>query len=310
MKCITLTLNPAFDRHCFIGNFSVGREHLVKEDILDAGGKGVNISRALKENGCESLAFTVVGEENGASYLSAVAAEGIECIYLTVSGRVRENITVHGHNAEETRISFEGFSAEDGLLDRVYDTLLPELDCGTIVTFTGRAPAGLSMPAMQEFLRKLSNKGCRIVIDSRSFTDIDDIIAARPWLIKPNGEEISGYLKREIKELDDCISSARELHRLGIENVMISLGGEGALLCCSEGTFIASAPRVEFKSAIGAGDSSIGGFISAFLAGKSPDVCLKTAVAFGSAACMREGTKPPLSKDVDELLSRIEVKRI
>ncbi len=307
MKCITLTLNPAFDRHCKIPGFSINHEHLVCEELYDAGGKGVNISRALTENGTESFALLVLGEENQALFKSAL---NINHIAMTVPGKVRENLTIHSENAGETRISFSGFEASDELLDDVLAKIWPELEQGTIVTFTGRAPVGVTMPAIMKFLNTFSDKGCRIVIDSRSFETLDQIIAARPWLIKPNREEISAYLGKEIDTLEQTVAAAREIHTRGVDNVMISLGGDGAILVCRDGCFVCKAPKVDFRSAIGAGDSSIGGFIAATLEGSSPDEALRRAVAYGSAACMQEGTQPPRAEDIEKLLSDLKAQNI
>jgi 1-phosphofructokinase len=90
---------------------------------------------------------------------------------------------------------------------------------------------------------------------------------------------------------------------------MISLGAIGAVLACSEGLFIANAPQISALSTIGAGDSSIAGFLAAHKDGKSPAECLKNAVAFGSAACLTEGTKPPKKEDIEQLIQSIKVKK-
>ncbi len=310
MKCITLTLNPAFDHHCMIPNFALNHEHLVKEELYEAGGKGVNISRALTANGTLNLALVVMGEENEAQFRAALNLSGVHSIALTLPGRVRENLTIHSENAGETRVSFEGFSATDALLDDVLALLEPEIEEGTIVTFTGRAPKGVGMPAIMRFLDILAQKGCRIVIDSRSFETLDEIVAAKPWLIKPNQEEISAYLGKDVQSLEEIVSAAKEIHARGVENVMISLGGDGALLVCDDGCYICKAPKVDFHSAIGAGDSSIGGFIAATLDGASPANALRRAVAYGSAACMQEGTQPPRTADIRMLLVSVEVNRL
>ncbi len=310
MNCITLTLNPAFDRHCRVHDFSTGREHLATEEHLDAGGKGINLARALAVGGVDALALVVLGEENAPQFCAALDADRLHYTTLTIPGRVRENLTIHSEDAGETRVSFAGFEASEALLDRVSALLEAHMKKDTVITFTGRAPRGIGMPAIRAFLEGLKRKGCRIVIDSRSFETLEEITAARPWLIKPNREELSFYLGREVENLEQLVSVAKDLHSAGVDNVLISLGGEGALLSCSEGCFYAKAPEVEFRSAIGAGDSAIGGFIAATLEGCTSAECLARAIAFGSAACMRDGTLPPLARDIEDLLARIRVTRL
>jgi 1-phosphofructokinase family hexose kinase len=309
MNIITITLNPAFDVHCSAPKLTLYRENLAEITSTDAGGKGINISRALTLNGTDNLAFTILGDENGESFERALSAEGINYRALRVKGRIRENITCHTEGASETRISFKGFSIDKEVLQRTIDSLLPEICGDTVMTFTGRVPLGIGMGAIKEFLRVFSEKGARIVIDSRSFS-LDDLRELHPWLIKPNQEEISEYLGREINSFDEITAAATALHRDGIENVMISLGGDGAMLVCDDGNFVATPPKIDALSTIGAGDSSIAGFLAAVKRKKKPIECLCTAVAYGSAACLTEGTKPPRKEDIERLLPLINTKSL
>ena len=309
MKIITLTLNPAFDIHCFAENFAPYHENLAKIEANEAGGKGVNISRALTVNGVENLALVVLGDENGDSFAKRLSDDGMSYLALTVKGRIRENITLHTNNADETRISFEGFKTDESILSAVLEKLEGEELDGSIVTFTGRVPSGISMSAVKDFLGSLKNKGAKIVIDSRSFT-LDDIVDVAPWLIKPNQEEISVYLGQEINGFEDALGGAKTLHAKGIDNVMISLGSKGALLVSGDGCFVAEPPKIEALSTIGAGDSSIGGFLAAAKSGAGADGMLRLAVSYGTAACMTEGTRPPLADDVKSVYEKVTVKKI
>jgi fructose-1-phosphate kinase PfkB-like protein len=189
----------------------------------------------------------------------------------------------------------------------VAEKLLSRVDGDTVVTMTGRVPQGMAVEDVMELLRKAARKGAKIVVDSRSFT-LENLKALGPWLIKPNQEEISAYLGREISSLEQTLLEAMALHADGIANVMISMGGDGALLVCDEGTFIAVPPKVEVKSTIGAGDSSIAGFAACPEA--FAEKRLQWAVAYGTAACMAEGTLPPEPKDVAMVLANIQLKTL
>jgi fructose-1-phosphate kinase PfkB-like protein len=123
-----------------------------------------------------------------------------------------------------------------------------------------------------------------------------------PFLIKPNEEEIVAYTKTEISLPSDAIKAAKLIRGNGVENVMISLGSQGAMLVCDDGAFVATPPRIDALSTIGAGDSSIGGFLAAMANGLDAEACLQTAVAFGSAACLTRGTRPPKKEDILRLL--------
>ena len=306
MKIITLTLNPAFDVHCFSENFQPFHENLAKITNNEAGGKGVNISRALTVCGTENLAFVVLGEENGESFARAMSADGMTYRTISVQGRLRENITIHTDNADETRISFAGFDAPEDLLAQVEKSLADEIDGETVVTLTGRNPSGVGIEETKAMLRRFAERGAKIVIDSRSFS-LSDLVEMKPWLIKPNQEEISAYLGREIGSISEVIEAAKELHEGGMANVMISLGSKGALLVSDEGIFSAKPPKIEALSTIGAGDSSIAGFLAASSEGLGAKDAICRAVAYGTAACLTEGTKPPRSEDVTRVMREIEI---
>ena len=307
MNLITLTLNPAFDIHCHIPNFAPYHENLAKITDRSASGKGVNISLALTACGVENLALVVLGEENGKEFLHLLEGSGLSLRTLSLSGRIRENFTLHTDNADETRISFEGFAVEAGLTHLVTELLQSELTEGSIVTLTGRNPGGLSMEETKAWLSEIKARGVRVVIDSKSFS-LGDLLETKPWLIKPNEEEISAYLGREVRSFEEVAAAAKELHGQGIANVMISLGAQGAMLICKEGRFIAIPPRVEAISTIGAGDSSIAGFLAATAEGCSPEECLRRAVAYGTAACLTPGTRPPTAEGVATVLPQVQLR--
>lgn len=307
MNIITLCLNPAVDIHCDIPDFAPYHENLAHITSSDAGGKGINISRALCANGVDNLAFVVLGEENAASFEQALALDAIRYRKLMVKGRIRENITCHTPGVPETRISFEGFSMEETQLERVYELLAADVNADTVLTFTGRAPSGIDVDNVKRLLCRFIQLGARVVIDSRSFS-LSDLLEIKPWLIKPNQEEISAYLGQEITGFDQIRSAAQALHADGIENVMVSLGGQGAMLVCNEGVFTASAPKVEVRSTVGAGDSAVAGFLAAEAERLPAQERLATAVAYGSAACITQGTRPPNPSVIARLLLDIIVK--
>lgn len=308
MKIITVTLNPAFDIHCQLEGFMPFHENLATVTERDAGGKGVNISRALSANGVVNTAIVVMGEENAADFQKCLSSEGIRTKSILVPGRIRENITIHEENNKETRISFLGFQSNNIMLDQVKDEIFLLLEKENFITFTGRVPDGINIEDVKRLLRQLTERGCKIVLDSRSF-EIEDIIDVKPWLIKPNQEEISHYLGKDIQTKEQAVIGALALKEKGIENVMISMGEQGAILVCNEGAFVATAPSIQVESTIGAGDSAVAGFLVAASSSNPPDECLKTAVAYGSAACMQKGTKAPKKDDIRTLLKEITVRR-
>ena len=135
---------------------------------------------------------------------------------------------------------------------------------------------------------------------------MEDFAAVKPWFIKPNQEEISRCVGREINTPADALAAAREIRACGIENVMVSMGGKGAVLASGEGDFTVSVPNIDVISTIGAGDSSVAGFCAAFAEGKGALECLVNAVSYGSAACLTAGTNPPKRDDVEAIRGKVQ----
>lgn len=306
MKIITLTLNPAFDMHCYVEQFRPFHENVADITSFEAGGKGVNITRALVCNGIENLAVVVVGDENSAEFVKMLQKDGIQSVIVETSGRIRENITLHsGCGLDETRISFHGFTCDSGILEKIADKV-GEVDADTIITFTGSIPKGISVEDVKKFLSVFKEKGAKIVVDSRSFT-FKDLAEFKPWFVKPNKDEAEQYLDCEIQSQTDGVQAAKKFYDLGIENVLLSLGKDGAVLVSKDGMLIAKTPAIEAVSTIGAGDSMIAGFVGAYSQDLPKTECLKIAVAYGTAACMQTGTRPPKREDIEKLKKQIMI---
>ena len=308
MNIITLTLNPAFDLHCYAEHFLPYHENVFTITARDAGGKGINVSRALTKNGVKNIAACILGSENGEEFLKMLKAEGLSLAAVTAEGRIRENITLHEKERKETRISFPGFACTPSVLSELRSAI-GAIGEGSVYVFSGSVPVGLSEETIVSFLKGIKDTGAALVIDSRSVS-LSSLIALKPMLIKPNREEAERALGISIDSIEDAANAARALQEKGIENVLLSLGDEGAVLASKEGVYHATAPKIKVLSTIGAGDSTIAGFLCAVAEGGTKEACLVRAVAFGSAACLLEGTAPPLPEDVAALEGKITVKRV
>lgn len=308
MKIITLTLNPAFDIHCDCENFKPYHESIAKITAKDAGGKGVNISRALTVNGIENIAVVIVGKDNGEEFCNSLRKDGITVLPIWTEGRIRENITLHEKEKPETRISFDGFTCKEGILQEV-QRQIGTVDEDTIVAFTGSIPKGINATAVLAVLQSLKAQGAKIVIDSRSVS-LAQLTAFKPWLIKPNKDEAIAYTAKTLAEIKEVALLAKDLHEQGVENAMISLGGDGAVLACGQGVFYAQTPKIEVRSTIGAGDSTLAGFADATAKGFCVEKALQRAMAYGISSCMQEGTLPPLPRDIQQIEKLVKVSKI
>ena len=306
-KIITLTLNPAFDLHCSIKNFKPYNECYAEMISVDAAGKGINVSRALKVNGTESLAIVVVGAENAMEFCKALNRDSLRYEEIWAEGRIRQNLTLHETDNPETRISFTGFSCDESILRKVRNRVDVTKDC--VVTFTGSVPNGVSVEDVKKLLTEFANDGAKIVVDSRSFS-MEDLLELKPWLIKPNRVEATKYLGKEVRTMEAAVEMAQKFHEGGIENAVVSLGGGGAVIVCSQGTYWADAPKCEVVSTIGAGDSLLAGFIHGDTQKYSIEDTLRLAVANGTAACLTQGTRPPEKDKIEEMFAKITVKKL
>lgn len=306
-KIVTITLNPAFDLHYYMDKFNAEKENYVTRAVCDAGGKGINLSRALNENKVENTAYVILGDENGAQFEEAIAADRINYVPLYTEGRIRENITIHPKDGRETRISLDSFSISSDTLARFEELLLPTLDADTIVAFTGRNPKGVEKAEVISFLKRIKATGAKLAVDSNSFTP-DELVSICPWFIKPNEQEIAAFLGREISGVEEAAQSALELVKRGVsEEVMVSMGKHGSVWSDGKVTYKLSVPKISALSTIGAGDSTVAGYLAAHTRGMSKKDSLRLACAFGTAACMTEGSRPPRQTDVDEIYKDVAV---
>lgn len=304
MKIVTLTLSAAFDIHCDAKEINVNHENIANITGIDAGGKGVNISKALKSFNTDSIALAVLGKENADEFVKKLEKDGICLEKILIDGRIRENITIHTNDGKETRLSFNSSLVPENTIDRIEEISNGICDKDTIVAIVGRVPAGIDMRKLKDYILALKERNIKVVIDSKSFS-LADLKEIKPFMVKPNQEEISEYIGMEITNLKDAEYAAKELYRIGIENVMVTLGERGSILVSNGISYKAQVPKIQAVSTIGAGDSSIAGFLYAYTNGFSMADCLKYSVAFGTAACLTAGTNPPEYETILKILKKI-----
>ena len=154
MKIITITLNPAFDIHYNIENLELNRENYATDAVKNAGGKGINISRALTFFEIENKALLVTGEENGKDFLDYLVKEKLSYESINKPGKIRENITLHTKSGE-TRISCEGSKTDSEILSVIYEKIKNEYEKDMLVTFTGRLCEGIEKKEAIAFIKSL-----------------------------------------------------------------------------------------------------------------------------------------------------------
>ncbi len=305
MNIITVTVNPALDLHISSPDFERGGYNSATVISRDSAGKGVNVSRALTENGIDNLCYMVLGREGYEEFVAPLAARGMKLLYTLTDGRVRENINIH-HTGEETVIATRGPAVCAREVGDMEGQLLPLVSRDSIIVFSGSISEGSDKQAILGALHGFKSAGAGLVIDSKSL-ELEEIISLKPYLIKPNEREAEALTGLSITDLASAESAAAAMHDMGCENVLLTLGELGGVLASDEGTFTASVPEVKVMSSVGAGDSTIAGFLTAKMTRQGGREALATALAYGTAACMEEGSLPPRRENIEKLIPFIKI---
>ena len=304
----TITLNPTFDRHLYMAEFKAEKQNRVLKEVVCAGGKGVNVSRVLSLLSTKNTAVAAIGRYGMDEYLRLAEESGVSVLPFPVEKQnVRTNIVIHPQNAPETGISADSFRLSDGELIKICDIVTQEKADFTV--FSGRLPQGLTRSAVIKFLKDLISGETKLTVDSSSLT-LKDLTEIKPWLIKPNRSEIKelGY---DITDIASAKEAAKTLIKAGISNVIISLDGDGGLYIGEYGAYAVSVPRIEDPiSTVGAGDSTVAGFLASISNGDTIEKALTQAFACGTSACLTEGTDPPRISDIERISSQLKVTKI
>ncbi len=306
-KIITITLNPALDNHYDVPSFLPFGENYIKNSVCSAGGKGVNVSRVLKVLGVDNTAVVVLGEENCERFEPYLLRANMDYFPIYTKGSVRENITIHTEGKDDTRISLDNFSITDDILDKVFASF--ECTEGDIVVFAGRIPNGTTKTKIIEYLKAIKGKGALLAVDSNSFT-MAEITEISPWLIKPNESEIKAITDIEVSCFKTAVKAAEKVIASGVSNVIVSLGKIGAVFSSAKESILVTVPEITPLSTVGAGDSTLAGFIAEHINSADLVECMKNACACGTAACLAQGTEPPKYQDVLKIKEKITVKTI
>ncbi len=281
----TLTLNPCLDYVLCCDSLIQGETNRSFSEEIFPGGKGINVSYILKQLGKESVALGFIGGFTGSELEKLVAEKGIICDFINVkNGNTRINIKLK--TSEITEVNASGFSLDDSDMQELYGKL-NKLCSGDTLIIGGSAPKGAPDSIYEDICSYIDGKGIRLIIDT-SGEKLKKCLKYRPFLIKPNKEELSQTLGKVISSQDDLLCCAKELKALGAVNVLISLGSDGACLLDEYGKYhTCSAHKIKPVNTVGAGDSMVAGFLAGSDLGY--EYALKLANACGGATASCQG---------------------
>ncbi len=280
---LTVTLNPAVDKIVQMNGCALGKEHRVVSCQVAAGGKGINVSRGLRNFGIPTLAAGFVGGAAGKLITESLAAEGIGQQFVPVRGESRTNLTVIDQKTRaHTRFLEDGPNVTAEEL-KVFKTLLVRLlkKCEWVV-FSGRGIASTGKDFYRQLLQMANQCHCKSVLDTSS-EDLRCGLKAKPFLIKPNQEEAEFIFEKKLNSPAKIAEALRFFHRQGARITIISLGAEGAVAFDGQALVKATPPRIRPLNTVGCGDAMVAGFLFAWLKKYDFVTALRFAVAAGTA---------------------------
>ena len=291
---VTVTPNPSLDRTIEIDRLQRGaviRAHAVR---VDPGGKGVNVSRALAQHGRPTVAVLPSGGAEGAQLAALLAPQLVPTVPVTVAGATRSNVTLVEPDGTTTKINEPGAALTTQEVSALEERVEELAARASWVVGCGSLPRGVDADFYAQLVARSRAAGARTAIDT-SGAALAAVVEASPDLLKPNHEELAELVGRSLITLGDVTEAARSLVVAGVGAVLVSLGAEGALLVDGEGVTLARGPAVTVRSTVGAGDSTLAGYLAG---GGAGPVALRAAVAFGTAAVTLPGSALPGPDDI------------
>lgn len=287
-KILTLTLNPALDLTVELARLEPGQVNRSDGMHAHAAGKGVNVAQVLADLGHTLTVSGFLGEDNAQVFETLFAQRGFVDAFIRVPGETRSNIKLAEQNGRITDLNGPGpvvdAAAQQALLARL-ELIAPGHD---VVVVAGSLPRGVSPQWLQALITRLKTLGLHVALDT-SGEALRVALAAGPWLIKPNTEELADALGCEVVSELAQAQAAQRLHAQGVEHVVISHGADG-VNWFSVGTALhASPPKVSVASTVGAGDSLLAGMLHGLLSADTPEQTLRTATAIAAMAVTQIG---------------------
>ena len=308
---LTVTLNPAIDQTIEVERLVEGDTNRVRAIRWDIGGKGINVSRVLKELGYEPLACGFAPGDLGRMIEDSLLDSGIGCEFIFVPGETRTNITILDRQTHRhTVLAAAGPKVTGHAIALLRDRLSRRLrrDTDSWLVLAGSIPPGCDAGLYVELLGIAAERGAHTALDADG-----EIVAAvlgggaTPELLKLNDDEAGRLLGHTLADEAAAIAGARTLRSWGVDQVVITRGAEGAIAVTREGDFRVRSPAVEVNSAVGAGDAFLAGLLLGLVRRHEWPEALALAAAAGAATCLSPGTSLCRAVDTRRLEERAVV---
>jgi 1-phosphofructokinase/tagatose 6-phosphate kinase len=309
---ITVTLNAALDRTLTVPNFLLGQRHRASQGLTLAGGKGINVARALKRLDVPVVATGLAGGRTGTRIVEELTAEAILNDFVRIADESRTSTAVvDPTSATYTEINEWGPHVEPDELAMLLEKINYLASGAELVVFAGTLPRGVDDSFYAEAIRDLNRRNVPAVLDSEG-TPLRLGAEAEPFLVSPNQREAEGLVGQEFGD-DDYVMALDRIAEMGARNVLITTEMQSFALFRADRKrrlFRADAPQVDPVSAVGSGDVLLAAFVAAWAAHRPLDEALRSAVAAGAASTLEVGAGRFDPREVTRLARSVDVREL
>jgi 1-phosphofructokinase family hexose kinase len=310
---ITVTLNAAIDKTLAVPSFRLGRRHRAVEQTAAAGGKGVNVARALRALGQPVIATGIAGGPTGTRIVEHLTEEGILNDFVRIREESRTSTAVvDPTSGEQTEINERGPQVSDGELELFVDKLLYLAKGAAVCVFAGSLPRGVDPGLYGRLIDEMRRLGVTTVIDSEG----EPLLMATrraPDVVSPNEIEAEGLVGHEFSDEDDRRRAIGEMIEMGAREGIMTLA-DGCLAVLGDGDdrclYRATLEPLEPVSSVGSGDAFLAGFVAARYGGRDPESCLRFGVACGAESTQHFGAGQLDGRAVERVLSEVHVETL
>lgn len=287
-RVLTVTLNPALDLTVQLPALRLGQVNRSESLQVHAAGKGLNVAQVLADLGHQLTVTGFLGEGNPQAFEQLFAARGFADEFVRVPGDTRSNIKLAEADGQVTDINGPGLTVSEAHCTELLTRLQRLAPAHDLVVVAGSLPRGIDSQWFVQLLQTLKSLGVRVALDT-SGAALRDGLAATPWLIKPNEEELAEARGVDLTGSSALLAEARRLQTEGIEHVVVSQGADGVSWFSSGAALHANPPRVRVVSTVGAGDSLLAGMLHGLLGGWPAERTLTQATAIAAQAVGQVG---------------------
>jgi len=307
---VTVTMNPAIDKTVDIGKFERGDLNRIKRVEIDAGGKGINVSKTIRELGGESIATGFVGGTSGTIIKQVLTDLGLRTDFVEVKGETRTNLKVVEETGEVTELNEPGPEVSKEQLNDLLNRLEGYANPDTLFVLAGSIPAGIPTDIYRKITEQVHQKGAMVLLDADGVL-FSESLKGKPDMLKPNRSELERYYQMDYRASEqELVSMGGKLLDQGVSMAAISLGQMGAIFLTKDKRYRCPGLRVKAHSTVGAGDALVAAMAYSWDEKLPLETCIRLCMGASAGAVTSIGTKPPPRSLVDELVKQVELMEI